>query len=141
MRFVWAPMMIGAMVTTEQIHDIVSRLLTTGKQQLEDPDMLVIVDAGYDLARLALLLADLPVGLLGRLRSDLSPSPARTTAPAPYERPSTETWRPFPLRRSDQLAPARHHDHNQTLRYGCVRACSWDRMHPRRTHRSARLAH
>ena len=32
--------------------------------------ILVVFDAGYDIIRLAFLLADLPVQLLGRLRSD-----------------------------------------------------------------------
>ncbi|MEU5293434.1 transposase [Streptomyces umbrinus] len=32
--------------------------------------MLVVFDGGYDLARLAFLLADMPVDVLGRLRSD-----------------------------------------------------------------------
>jgi hypothetical protein len=32
--------------------------------------VLVVFDSGYDLAQLAFLLADLPVEVLGRLRSD-----------------------------------------------------------------------
>ena len=48
-----------------------------------DPDILVVLDAGYDVHRLAFLLADLPVQLLGRLRADRVPcSRPRRDAPA-----------------------------------------------------------
>jgi hypothetical protein len=46
-----------------------------------DPDVLVVFDAGYDLARLPFLLADLSVEVVGRLRSDRAfrlPAPRRT---------------------------------------------------------------
>jgi hypothetical protein len=44
--------------------------------------MLVVFDAGYDLGRLAFLLADLPVEVLGRLRSDrMFRLPARRLRP------------------------------------------------------------
>jgi len=41
-----------------------------GQWQIGDPPVLVVVDASYDVIRLAFLLADLPVELLGRMRSD-----------------------------------------------------------------------
>lgn len=41
-----------------------------GQWRIGDPPVLVVVDAGYDVTRLAFLLADLPVELLGRMRSD-----------------------------------------------------------------------
>jgi hypothetical protein len=46
------------------------RLIEAGHWREGDPAILVIFDAGYDLPRLSFLLADLPVDLLGRLRSD-----------------------------------------------------------------------
>jgi hypothetical protein len=46
------------------------------------PAVLVIFDVGYDVPRLAFLLADLPVEVLGRLRSD------QLAAAAPPEHPS-----------------------------------------------------
>src|ERR1019366_8083633 len=51
-----------------------------------DPPILVVFDAGYDVTRLAYLLADLPVELLGRLRSDrvlYFPPPPRAPGPGP----------------------------------------------------------
>jgi len=57
-------------VTAAQVRDVVGRLIEAGQHREGDPDMLVVFDAGYDVTRLAFLLADLPVELLGRLRSD-----------------------------------------------------------------------
>lgn len=59
-----------AEVTAAQVRDIVQRLITAGQWTPGDPDVLVVFDAGYDVTRLAFLLADLPVELLSRLRSD-----------------------------------------------------------------------
>ena len=57
-------------VTAAQVREVVSRIIATGHWRDGDPDILVVFDAGYDLTRLAWLLADLPVEVLGRLRSD-----------------------------------------------------------------------
>src|SRR6266704_2074760 len=59
-----------AAVTAAQVRDVVTRLAGAGHWREGDPAILVIVDAGYDVTRLAFLLADLPAELLGRLRSD-----------------------------------------------------------------------
>jgi hypothetical protein len=50
-----------------------------------DSDILVACDAGYDLARLANLLADLLVEVLGWLRSDPIPAAAHTRTSARHE--------------------------------------------------------
>lgn len=57
-------------VTAAQIREVFQRLYVAGQWQIGDPPVLVVVDAGYDVTRLAFLLADLPVELLGRMRSD-----------------------------------------------------------------------
>ena len=49
---------------------MVTRIIAAGHWRDGDPGILVIFDAGYSLTRLAWLLADLPVEVLGRLRSD-----------------------------------------------------------------------
>jgi hypothetical protein len=59
-----------AAVTAAQVRDVVTRLIEAGHWRQGDPAILVILDAGYDVPRLSFLLADLPVELLGRLRSD-----------------------------------------------------------------------
>src|SRR4029450_7240327 len=46
------------------------RLITAGHWQPGAPDIVIVADTGYDVTRLAYVLADLPVELVGRLRSD-----------------------------------------------------------------------
>ena len=57
-------------VTAAQVREVVERIIAAGHWHDGDPDILVVFDAGYDLTRLAWLLAGLPVEVLGRLRSD-----------------------------------------------------------------------
>src|SRR5436309_564223 len=57
-------------VTAAQLREVVARLIEAGHWREGDLPVLVVFDAGYDVTRLAWLLADLPVELLGRLRSD-----------------------------------------------------------------------
>ena len=57
-------------VTAAQVRDVATRIIAAGHWRDGDPDILVVFDAGYDLTRLAWLLHDLPVEVLGRLRSD-----------------------------------------------------------------------
>ena len=59
-----------AEVTAAQVRDVITRLIGAGHWHAGDPAILVIFDAGYDVTRLSFLLSDLPVQLLGRLRSD-----------------------------------------------------------------------
>jgi hypothetical protein len=67
-------------VTATQLRDVVRRLIEAGHWRDGDPDIVVVMDSGYDVTRLAFVLADLPVQLIGRLRSDrvlLRPVPER----------------------------------------------------------------
>ena len=57
-------------VTAAQVRDVVTRLIAAGHWREGDPDVIVVLDSGYDLTRLAWLLRDLPVDVTGRLRSD-----------------------------------------------------------------------
>jgi hypothetical protein len=59
-----------AQVTAVQVRGGVERLIRAGQWTIGDRHMLVVFDAGSDTARLALGLADLPVEMVGRLRSD-----------------------------------------------------------------------
>src|SRR5690349_2360793 len=47
-------------VTAEQLRAVVDRLIAGGHWRDGDPPILVVADAGYDVARLAYVLADLP---------------------------------------------------------------------------------
>ena len=57
-------------VTATQVRQVVARLIDAGHWRHGDPDMLIVFDAGDDVTRLAWQLADLPVEVAGRLRSD-----------------------------------------------------------------------
>jgi hypothetical protein len=59
-----------AEVTAARLREVVQRLIAVGCWNQGDPLILIVADAGYDLPRLAFLLADLPVQIVGRLRSD-----------------------------------------------------------------------
>jgi DDE superfamily endonuclease len=67
-------------VTAAQLRAVVGRLIIAGHWCEGDPDILIVTDSGYDITRLAYVLADLPVELLGRIRSNRvlhRPTPAR----------------------------------------------------------------
>ena len=70
-----------AAVTAAQVRDVVTRLAAAGHWKDGDPDIMVIFDAGYEPARLAWLLRDLPVQVTGRLGTNrvfrLPPPPRR----------------------------------------------------------------
>jgi hypothetical protein len=128
-------------VTAAQVRDVITRLIGAGHWRQGDPRILVVFDAGYDVTRLSWLLADLPVDLLGRLRSDrvmqLPAPPPRPGAPGRPRKHGGElaladpaTW-PAP-----QLTTS-----TVTTRYGTAVAAAWDRVHPRLTHRGAWLDH
>ena len=131
-----------AEVTAAQVRDVVARLIEAGHWRDGDPDILVIFDAGYDPMRLAWLLADLPVQVLGRLRSDRV-----LHFPAPPGRRDGKPGRPPRHGKEFKLAdektwPAPHVTTvTATTRYGTATASSWDRLHPRLASRSAWLDH
>lgn len=60
----------AAAVTASQPRTVVERLIAAGQWQDGDRDVLVVMDVGYDVMRLAWVLRDLPVELIERLRSD-----------------------------------------------------------------------
>lgn len=74
----------AAAVTADQLRAVVERLVPVGQQQHGDRDVLVVMDTGHDLMRLAWGLCDLPVELVGQLRSDRDlrlPKPPRVYDP------------------------------------------------------------
>jgi hypothetical protein len=128
-------------VTAAQVRDVVTRLIAAGHWRAGDLAILVVFDAGYDVTRLAWLLADLPVDLLGRLRSDrVMQLPAPPRQPATVGRPRKHggelaladdaTW-PAPQITTTTV----------TSRYGMAVTAAWHRVHPRLTHRAAWLGH
>lgn len=101
-----------AAVTAAQVRDVIARLVAAGQWTPGEADILVVVDAGYHAPRLAYLLADLPVEVLGRLRSDRV-----LRRPAPPRLPGTSGRPPrhggeFRFADPHPLAPAGHHHHH-----------------------------
>lgn len=125
--------------TAAQIRQVWARLRAAGQWCEGDPPVLVVFDAGYDVIRLAFLLADLPVRLLARIRSDrMFHAPVRAYAgtgrpgrhgPA-MKLDDPATW-PTPLNRATDV-----HE-----RYGHVTVTAWGRYHPKLQRRAGWAAH
>jgi len=131
-------------VTAQQLRDVVDRLRSGGHWREGDPDIQIMMDSGYDVTRLAFVLADLPVQLIGRLRSDrvmLRPAPerrageSRTAGRPPRHGPVLVLADPGTWPAPDQATST------TTTRYGTAAAAAWNRLHPRLTHRGAWLDH
>ena len=128
-------------VTAAQLRAVVERLIAAGQWRPGDPNILIVADAGYDITRLAFVLADLPVELLGRLRSDRvlrgprPPRPPGTCGRPPRHGPE------FALSKPASWPEPMHVTVTETTRYGTATATSWDRLHPRLTHRGCWANH
>jgi hypothetical protein len=128
-------------VTATQLRDVLVRLITAEQWQPGDPDILIVLDAGYDAPRIAHLLADLPVEILGRMRSDRV-----LRRPAPPHAPGTSGR---PLKHGGEFAfgdpatwGAEHAATTTDTRlYDTARAQAWDRLHPLLTRRAAWAEH
>jgi hypothetical protein len=136
-----APGEDAAAVTADQLRRVITGLIRHGHWQPGDPDILIVADAGYDGPRLAFVLADLPVAVLVRMRSDRV-----LRRPAPMRTPQM-TGRP--RRHGDEFVfgdPATWGEpdiatHTDTRLYGPALARAWNRLHPRLTHRTAWTQH
>ena len=123
-------------VTAAQVRGVVTRLIGAGHWREGDLPILVVFDAGYDVTRLSYLLAGLPVELVGRLRSDrvlYFPAPARSGGRGRPARHGSE----FKLAAPGTWPGPAVTTTTETARYGTAVAQSWDRLHPRLTHRAA----
>ncbi|GAA1222404.1 hypothetical protein GCM10009665_10790 [Kitasatospora nipponensis] len=131
-----------AAVTAAQLRDLVERLISAGQWSPGDPSVLIVADAGYDVMRLAYLLRDLPVEILGRLRSDRvmrRPAPTRAefalANPAGGRPPKHGSGFIFKDARTWGAPDAE--TKADTTRYGTAHAQSWDRLHPELQGRAA----
>jgi DDE superfamily endonuclease len=131
----------AATVTATQLRGLVDRLIQAGHWQPGDPDILLVADAGYDGPRLSFLLADLPVAVLVRMRSDRV---LRRAAPARPPHTMGRTRRhgdEFVFGDPATWGPPEVTTHTDTRLYGPALARAWDRLHPRLTHRTAWTSH
>jgi hypothetical protein len=128
-------------VTSAQLRAVVGGLAAAGQHTAGDPDILVVADAGYDAPRLAFTLADLPVELVGRIRCDrVLRLPAPPRLPGTVGRPPKHGGE-LALARPETWPAPQHTTTTATGRYGTATASSWDRLHPRLTHRTSWLGH
>ncbi|GLZ36609.1 hypothetical protein Acsp05_02340 [Actinokineospora sp. NBRC 105648] len=131
----------AANVTARQIRGVVDRLIAAGHWRPGDPDILLVADAGYDGPRLAHVLADLPITVLGRMRTDRV-----LRRPVPPQPPGTLGR---PRRHGDEFAfgdPNTWGEPDVTIDtttrlHGPALIRAWDRLHPRLTHRIAWAGH
>jgi hypothetical protein len=116
-------------VTAAQLREVAGRLEQAGAWHPGDPDIIVVLDCGYDVIRLAWLLADLPVVVCARLRSNRvfrrvpEPKPPGVGGPprehgAPLRFADPATWA------GPSLTAAA-----DTPRHGTVQVTAWDKMH------------
>lgn len=126
-----------AAVTAGQLREVVGRLIEVGHWQPGDPQIWVVMDAGYDASRLAWLLRDLPVRVLARMRSDRV-----LRRPAPPPLPGRRGR--LPRHGSEFIFgdPASWGEPNvttvtDTRLYGTATARAWHRLHPKLTRRAA----
>jgi hypothetical protein len=130
-----------AAVTAAQVRDVVTRLAAAGHWKDGDPDIMVIFDAGYEPARLAWLLRDLPVQVTGRLGTNRV-----FRLPAPPRRPG-QMGRPVKHGAELRLAADAARPEPDavtatvTSRYGRAEARSWQRAHPKLKARGAWAGH
>ncbi|MFF1343199.1 NF041680 family putative transposase [Streptomyces sp. NPDC058290] len=132
----------ATLVTAAQLREVVNRLVSAGHWKPDDLEILIVMDSGYDVAYLSHALKDLPVVLLGRLRSDRvmlrDPGPARSGPKGgrPRRHGGVLTFsRPDTWHQPDVTTAT------DTTRYGKAETMAWDRMHPRLTHRGPWLEH
>lgn len=127
----------AATVTARQMRELIERLIEAGQWHEGDPEILIVVDAGYDIPRLAFLLDDLPVQVLGRMRSDrvlrkaVPPREPHTRGRPPRHGGEFVFGDPATWGTPDAGTVA------ETRLYGKATAWVWNRLHPRLTHRSA----
>lgn len=128
-------------VTADQLRGIAERLIAAGRWQAGDPGIVIVSDAGYDVTRLAWVLRDLPVELVGRVRFDRVmrlPKPPRmhgVNGRPPKHGPEfrfakPETW-PEPAITTV----------TDTTNYGKAETQAWGRVHLSLTRRSSWLDH
>jgi len=124
-------------VTAAQLREVVQRLIAAGHWAEGDPQILIVADTGYDLPRIAHVLADLPVVIAGRVRSDrVFCFPAVNTYRRQGGRPSKH-GSVFKLADPGSWPDPTHATCTETTRYGSAVASAWDRLHPRLTHRTS----
>ncbi len=123
-------------VTATQLRGVVARLTQAGQWREGDREIWVVMDSGYDVAFLSHALADLPVVLVARLRSDrVMLRDAGPTRSGPKGGRPRKHGGVLSFARPDSWHEPVVTSVTDTTRYGTAEAMAWDRIHPRLTHR------
>ena len=124
-----------------QLRTVIETLVAAGHWHEGDPKIWIIGDSGYDGPRLAFLLADLPVQILVRLRSDrVLAFPPAPQPPGVLGRRARHGARFVFTDPASWPTPA-HATTTDTTRFGQAHARSWDRLHPRLTRTGSWAGH
>ena len=118
-------------VTAAQLREVTGRLAAAGAWRPGDPAIIVVLDCGYDVIRLAWLLADLPVVLCARLRCTRVMYAAPPPRPAGLAGRAREHGTPVKCGDEKTWAGPPVTGCADTARYGPVQVAAWDRMHPK----------
>lgn len=131
----------ATVVTANQLRHVIGEIAMAGHWRPGDPDILIVADAGYDCPRLAWLLADLPVTILGRVRSNrvYYAPPGKRVGPTRGRPPRHGA--PLALREPETQTQPSAMTHCVTQRYGHTTARAFARMHPRIETRGAWAGH
>jgi hypothetical protein len=127
-------------VTAAQLRDVVGRIIAAGHWREDDPDIIIVLDAGYDPTRLAWLLRDLPADVTGRLRSDRvmhCPAPPLPARPASTGGQGPRHGRKLAFGDPSAWPEPAAVTRTRTSRYGTAEAMARGRMHRRLAHRDA----
>ncbi|GAA1885389.1 hypothetical protein GCM10009715_34490 [Paeniglutamicibacter psychrophenolicus] len=123
-------------MTAGQLRTVIEGIIAAGHWKPGDQKILALFDAGYNVARIGWLLADLPLEVIGRLRSDRVLRNDPIPAPPGSGRPARH-GRDFRLQDPDTWGAPATASHTETTRYGDAAAQSWNRLHPRLARRGA----
>ncbi|WP_211228376.1 transposase [Glycomyces tenuis] len=129
----------AAETTTAQLRSVIEALIGAGQHRPGEAPILIVTDAGYDVPRLAHQLGDLPVIIIGRLRSDRvlygRPTPASGRGRRPKHGRAHRMSDPTTWGEPDTTTAT------ETARYGRLEARSWEALHPWLKQRSAWIDH
>ncbi|ADJ47429.1 hypothetical protein AMES_5604 [Amycolatopsis mediterranei S699] len=115
-----------ATVTAAQVRGVVNRLIVGGHRQSGDPDILLVAGAGYVGPRASHVLADLPIVVLVRMRSDrVLRRPAPPHPPGTMGRPRRHGGE-FAFGDPSTWAEPEVAGRTKTRLYGPAHARAWD---------------
>jgi hypothetical protein len=115
-------------VTAGQLREVFGRLAAAGCWKPGDRPVIVAMDAGYNVTRLAFLLADLPLVLVARVRADR----VFYRDPPPRDRrgPGQPAQRGEPVRCGDPAAQEGPGvTQEASTRHGPAAVAAWNRVH------------